>query len=70
MARYVARFTKNVLGANGHEAEICQSMIEIEASNQEDATELAKVRFCQTERVGSWLLHADRVHVADMEIQP
>ena len=33
MARYVARFTKNVLGANGHEAEICQSLIEIEASS-------------------------------------
>ena len=70
MARYVARFTKNVLGANGHEAEICQSLIEIEASSPEDATELAKVRFCQTERVGNWLLHADRVHVADVEIRP
>jgi hypothetical protein len=70
MARYVARFTKNVLGVNGHEAEICQRLIEIEASNPEDATELAKVKFCQTERVGNWLLHADRVHVADVEIRP
>jgi len=32
MARYVARFMKDVLGENGHEAEICQRSMEIEAS--------------------------------------
>ena len=67
MARYVARFMKNVLGENGHEAEICQRSIEIEASSVIDATELAKMRFCETERVGDWLLHADRVHLTDAE---
>jgi len=70
MARYVARFTKNVLGANGHEAEICQSLIEIEASNREDAAELAKLRFCQSEHVGDWMLHADRVQIAEGELRP
>ena len=65
MARYVARFMKNVLGENGHEAEICQRSIEIEASSVIDATELAKMKFCETERVGDWLLHADRVHLTD-----
>jgi hypothetical protein len=68
MARYVARFMKNVLGENGHEAEICQRSIEIEAPSVIDATELAKMRFCETERVGNWLLHADRVHLTDAEV--
>ena len=67
MARYVARFMKNVLGENGHEAEICQRSIEIEAASVIDATELAKMKFCETERVGDWLLHADRVHLTDAE---
>jgi hypothetical protein len=65
MAHYVARFMKNVLGGNGHEAEICQRSIEIEAPCLTDAEELAKVKFCQTEHVGDWLLHADCVHVTD-----
>ena len=67
MARYVARFLKNVLGENGHEAEICQRSIEIEAPSLIDATELAKMKFCERERVGDWLLHADRVHLMDAE---
>ena len=65
MAHYVVRFMKNVLGGNGHEAEICQRSIEIEAPCLTDAAELAKVKFCQTEHVGDWLLHADCVHVTD-----
>ncbi len=68
MTHYVARFMKNVLGENGHEAEICQRSIEIEAPSVIDATELAKMKFCQTERVGDWLLHADRVHLTDAEL--
>jgi hypothetical protein len=67
MARYVARFMKNVLGENGHEAEICQRVIEIEAPCTTDAAELAKTRFCESEQVKDWLLHADRIHVADAE---
>jgi len=67
MARYVARFMKNVLGDNGHEAEICQRAIEIEAPCVTDAAELAKLRFCEREHVGDWLLRADRVHVTDAE---
>ncbi len=67
MARYVARFMKDVLGENGHEAEICQRSIEIEAPSRVHAAELAKMKFCETENVRDWLLHADRVHVADAE---
>ena len=67
MARYVARFMKNVLGGNGHEAEICQRSIEIEASCATDAAELAKTRVCESEHVKEWLHHADRVHVTEAE---
>lgn len=67
MSRYIARFMKNVLGENGHEAEICQRSIEVDAPSVIDATELAKMKFCETERVGDWLLHADRVHLTDAE---
>jgi hypothetical protein len=67
MARYIARFMKDVLGENGHEAEICQCSIEIEAQSRAHATELAKKRFCETERVKDWSLHADRVRIADAE---
>ncbi len=67
MARYVARFMKDVLGENGHEAEICQRSIEIEAQSRAHAAELAKIKFCETEQVKDWILHADRVRVADAE---
>jgi hypothetical protein len=69
MTRYVARFMKNVLGGNGHEAEICQRSIEIDASSLTDAAELAKTKFCESERVGDWLIHADRVQVTDAEFR-
>ena len=45
MARYIARFMKDVLGDNGHEAEICQRSIEIDAAGLGDAAELAKLSF-------------------------
>ncbi len=67
MARYIARFMKDVLGDNGHEAEICQRSIEIDAAGLGDAAELAKLKFCETENVKNWLLHADRVHIAEAE---
>ncbi len=67
MARYVARFMKNVLGENGHEAEICQRSIEIEASSRGHAVELAKREFCEAENLKDWALHADCIRVADAE---
>jgi hypothetical protein len=67
MARYIVRFMKGVLGENGHEAEICQRAMEVEAADEMQASDLAKVRFCENERVKEWSLHADRVHVTDAE---
>ena len=67
MAHYIARFMKSVLGDNGHEAEICQRTIEIEALCVTDATELAKTKFCEKEQVKNWSLHADSVQVTAAE---
>ena len=67
MARYIARFMKDVLGENGHEAEICQCSIEVEAETQDRAVDAAKIKFCETENVSDWLLHADRILVAESE---
>jgi hypothetical protein len=44
MARYVVRFMKHVLGENGHEAEICQRSMEVDAADKLCASDLAKVR--------------------------
>ena len=67
MARYIARFMKNLLGENGHEAEICQCLMEIEAPSRGDAAQLAKIKFCETENLGNWMLHADCVQIAEAE---
>jgi hypothetical protein len=63
MSRYVVRFMKNVLGENGRETEICQRSLEVDASNEGQATELAKKKFCEAEALREWSLHADRIQV-------
>ena len=63
MSRFVVRFMKDVLGENGREAEICQSTLEVDASNERHATELAKLKFCEAQALRDWSLHADRIHV-------
>jgi hypothetical protein len=67
MARYIARFMKDVLGENGHQAEICQRSIEVEAPSRGRAAELAKIKFCKAENLKNWVLHADRIRIADAE---
>jgi hypothetical protein len=63
MSRYVVRFMKDVLGGNGREIEICQRSLEVDALNEGQAAELAKLKFCETERLCEWSLHADRILV-------
>jgi hypothetical protein len=67
MARYIARFMKDVLGENGNEAEICQRLVEIDAPDSNRAAELAKIKFCEAECVNDWALRADRYRIADTE---
>jgi len=63
MPLYVVRFMKTLLGENGHEADVCQSMLEVDAANEGQAVELAKRKFCEKQSLCDWSLHADRVHV-------
>ena len=63
MSRFVVRFMKDVLGQNGRELEICQRSLEIDASNEGQATELAKRKFCEREALCDWSLHADRIQI-------
>jgi len=56
MGRFVVRFLKGVLGENGHEVEVCQSYLEIEAENRTKAVELAKTKFCEKEILADWSL--------------
>jgi hypothetical protein len=67
MTRYIARFMKDVLGDNGCQREICQRSLEIDASTQVRAADLAKTKFCEIENVKDWSLHADRVRIIETE---
>ena len=63
MSRFVVQFMKDVLGENGRQSEICQRTVEVDASSEGHATELAKKMFCETESLREWSLHADRIQV-------
>lgn len=63
MSRYVVRFMKDVLGEYGRQSEICQGTLEVEASDENEATERAKQKFCKEQALRDWSLHADRIHV-------
>jgi hypothetical protein len=65
MSRFVVRFMKDVLGGNGREIEICQRSLEIDALNEGQAKELAKKKFCETEALCEWSLHADRIQIRE-----
>ena len=68
MSHFVVSFMKDVLGDNGRQIEICQRTVEIDASSEGVATELAKQRFCKAERLCEWSLHADRIQVKPTEL--
>jgi hypothetical protein len=63
MSRFVVRFMKDVLGENGRQCEICQCTVEVDAASEGHAMELAKQKFCQSEALRDWSLHADRIQV-------
>ncbi len=67
MSRFVTHFMKNVIGDNGREQEICQCIVEVDAASKAEAVELAKQKFCETERVSNWKHHADRLHVKEAD---
>ena len=64
MSWFVVRFMKDILGENGRQCEVCQSVVEVDASNENEAAELAKQKFCSSQRLEDWSLHADRIKVS------
>ena len=70
MSRFVVQFMKDVLGDNGREREVCQGSLEIDASSEGQATEIAKLKFCQQQSLCDWSLHADRIRIdaADLRV--
>ena len=63
MSRFVVLFMKDVLGGNGRSIEICQRSSRSTPRARAHATELAKQKFCESERLCEWSLHADRIQV-------
>jgi hypothetical protein len=63
MSRFVISFMKDVLGENGREREVCQGTLEIDAASEGVATELAKQKFCESQSLCDWTLHADRFQI-------
>jgi hypothetical protein len=57
------------LAENGHETEICQRSMEVDAADKLKAADLAMVSCCKSEGVKEWPLQADRVHDAAMNNQ-
>jgi hypothetical protein len=70
MSRFVVQFMKDVLGGNGCEREVCQGALEVDASSEGQATEIAKLKFCQEQALCDWSLHADRIRIeaADLHV--
>jgi hypothetical protein len=60
---FVVSFMKDVLGDNGLEIDVCQGTMYVDASDEREATELAKRWFCETKGLCDWSLHADRIEV-------
>lgn len=67
MAHFVVRFLKDILGDNGHESEVIENELEIDAEDEVLAEELAKRQFCQLHSTGNWSLHADRIEIKPAE---
>ena len=63
MSWFVVRFMKDVLGENGCHCEVCQSTVEVDASNESEAAEVAKQTFCRMQHLNDWSLHADRFNI-------
>jgi hypothetical protein len=63
MSRFIVRFLKEMLGENGQMSEVCQTTVELEAENEQDAERKAKAKFCDIHGTHDWSLHADRLKI-------
>ena len=63
MSHFKFRFLKLVSNSSGHERQICQREVDVEAQNPEEARALAEEKFCASEGVRHWHMHADTVEM-------
>ena len=56
---YRVSFFKQLTDSTGHPFDACQGAVEVRASSQDRAIELARQMFAELKDVGDWLLRAD-----------
>jgi hypothetical protein len=56
---YYVRFFKRLVNSNGRPATPCQGAVEVRATDQDRAIELAKQRFAELKGVVDWSMRAD-----------
>jgi hypothetical protein len=56
---YYVSFFKNLVDSNGHPFTPCQGAVEVRATGQDRAIELARQRFAKLKNVADWSMRAD-----------
>jgi hypothetical protein len=56
---YRVRFSKNLTDSYGRSVDACQGTVEVRASSEARAIELARQRFAELKDVGIWSMRAD-----------
>jgi hypothetical protein len=67
MRHYIIRFFKKVTGDQGQVRELCQGVVELDASSEVAAETSAKQAFCAQHLTRDWSLHADRIETRPAE---
>lgn len=57
--RYCVSFFKRLYDCNGHSHECVQGEVEVLASNDSEAVDIARRRFAELKGIGDWSLFAD-----------
>jgi hypothetical protein len=64
MPTFHMRFLKTVCNDIGLDREITQRLVEVEASDADQAIRTGQRMFCSLERIPDWSIHADRFELA------
>jgi hypothetical protein len=65
MPLYRIRFMKTLADDTGHERQVCQRAVQVEADSGEGALNPAQALFCELEGIAHWSYRAD---VCDLEV--
>jgi hypothetical protein len=58
---------KRVLSDTGHQTSIMQRTFDLEARGKDEASQLAKTRFCNLEGIQDWSSHADDLVIEEAD---